>query len=137
MPLVGTSPSHRVWLSTDCCGLVCATMTWTLHIFCWSTTTRLVILPWLGPTSAGYGHLCAYSCLFGLALWSHAAAMLCDPGAVPPEAEPLPDEKAAWAAKDGGWQQRRMCHKCNSFKPARAHHDSVTGRCIVKLDHFW
>jgi len=31
----------------------------------------------------------------------------------------------------------RRCRKCkDNFKPPRAHHDSVTGRCIVKLDHF-
>ena len=31
----------------------------------------------------------------------------------------------------------RRCHKCNdNYKPPRAHHDSVTGRCIVKLDHY-
>jgi len=29
------------------------------------------------------------------------------------------------------------CHKCDdNYKPNRAHHDSVTGRCIVKMDHF-
>jgi len=31
----------------------------------------------------------------------------------------------------------RRCHKCNdNYKPPRAHHDSVTGRCVVKFDHF-
>ena len=31
----------------------------------------------------------------------------------------------------------RRCHKCHdNYKPNRAHHDSVTGRCIVKFDHF-
>lgn len=31
----------------------------------------------------------------------------------------------------------RRCPKCGeNFKPGRAHHDSVTGRCIVKFDHF-
>eukprot|EP00545_Synedropsis_sp_CCMP1620_P013942 CAMPEP_0119006392 /NCGR_PEP_ID=MMETSP1176-20130426/2270_1 /TAXON_ID=265551 /ORGANISM="Synedropsis recta cf, Strain CCMP1620" /LENGTH=322 /DNA_ID=CAMNT_0006958301 /DNA_START=231 /DNA_END=1199 /DNA_ORIENTATION=- len=31
----------------------------------------------------------------------------------------------------------RRCAKCNdNFKPPRAHHDSVTGRCIVKFDHY-
>ena len=31
----------------------------------------------------------------------------------------------------------RRCHKClDNYKPPRAHHDSVTGRCIVKFDHF-
>jgi hypothetical protein len=32
----------------------------------------------------------------------------------------------------------RRCRKCNNnYKPPRSHHDSVTGRCIVKFDHFW
>mmetsp|Transcript_4947 Transcript_4947/g.6823 ORF Transcript_4947/g.6823 Transcript_4947/m.6823 type:complete len:501 (-) Transcript_4947:355-1857(-) len=31
----------------------------------------------------------------------------------------------------------RRCRKCNdNYKPPRAHHDSVTGRCIVKMDHY-
>jgi len=31
----------------------------------------------------------------------------------------------------------RRCRKChNNYKPPRSHHDSVTGRCIVKFDHF-
>lgn len=31
----------------------------------------------------------------------------------------------------------RRCRKCqDNYKPPRAHHDSVTGRCIVKMDHF-
>merc|ERR1719491_1669594 len=31
----------------------------------------------------------------------------------------------------------RRCSKCNdNYKPKKAHHDSVTGRCIVKMDHF-
>jgi len=28
------------------------------------------------------------------------------------------------------------CTKCRHFKPPRAHHDSVSGRCVVKLDHW-
>jgi len=40
----------------------------------------------------------------------------------------------------GGLRRRRgirRCRKCNdNYKPARSHHDSVTGRCIVKMDHF-
>jgi len=40
----------------------------------------------------------------------------------------------------GGLRRRRgirRCRKCNdNYKPARAHHDSVTGRCVVKMDHY-
>ena len=53
--------------------------------------------------------------------------------------------RATSAAGDGGIggitnnrsRALRRCPKCNdNFKPGRAHHDSVTGRCIVKFDHF-
>jgi hypothetical protein len=43
-------------------------------------------------------------------------------------------------AESNGRRDRaiRRCHKCNdNFKAPRAHHDSVTGRCIVKFDHYW
>jgi len=30
---------------------------------------------------------------------------------------------------------RRLCRRCNSFKPQRAHHCSICKRCIVKMDH--
>jgi len=31
----------------------------------------------------------------------------------------------------------RRCRKCgNNYKPPRSHHDSVTGRCISKFDHY-
>ena len=30
----------------------------------------------------------------------------------------------------------RFCKKCQNVKPPRAHHDSVTGRCVYEMDHF-
>lgn len=56
-----------------------------------------------------------------------------------------PQPKDGNNTKGGGGSRRmkrrerglRRCHKCNdNYKPNRAHHDSVTGRCIVKMDHF-
>jgi hypothetical protein len=72
-----------------------------------------------------------------------------DPGSVPMGARPLVTvRRASTASLDGsnsniggGSSKKRnralrRCPKCNdNFKPARAHHDSVTGRCIVKFDH--
>lgn len=54
--------------------------------------------------------------------------MTTNPGLVPPDAGPLPSDT------DG---VDRRCFKCgDAYKPPRAHHDSVTGRCIVKFDHY-
>ena len=30
---------------------------------------------------------------------------------------------------------RRICRRCNAYKPRRAHHCSVCRRCIIKMDH--
>ena len=71
-----------------------------------------------------------------------------DPGAVPMGARPLPVNLSAESdsiqterdVQRGGLMRRRgirRCRKCNdNYKPNRAHHDSVTGRCVVKMDHY-
>ena len=82
-----------------------------------------------------------------LALASLFMATTTDPGAVPMGARPIPANLASESdsivtERDnvrGGLRRRRgirRCRKCNdNYKPARAHHDSVTGRCVVKMDH--
>ena len=52
------------------------------------------------------------------------AATLTNPGAVPAGARPLRAEDV-----------KRYCHKCNHFKPPRAHHCSICNRCVLKMDH--
>jgi len=69
-----------------------------------------------------------------LSIWSLYMAWRTDPGAVPMGARPL---TKVGSIEEQPLRSIRRCHKCNdNFKPARAHHDSVTGRCIVKFDHF-
>jgi palmitoyltransferase ZDHHC3/7/25 len=50
--------------------------------------------------------------------------MCTNPGAVPLNAKPI--DPADYS---------RHCHKCDAFKPVRAHHCSLCGRCILKMDH--
>ena len=45
-------------------GLVCASFSWVLTLFCWSVSTRLVVWPWLGPTWLGFLHLFATTSLY-------------------------------------------------------------------------
>lgn len=90
-----------------------------------------------------------------MAIISLFQAQHTDPGAVPLGARPVLEEddhdgddtknsasSSLLSRMDGSQHPKkkiriRRCHKCkNNFKPARAHHDSVTGRCIVKFDHF-
>ncbi len=64
-----------------------------------------MIRPWLGNTPQGLFHLALYSGLTFLSLASHAKAMLTNPGAVPPAAEPLPQVRPSVSqlALQTGW----------------------------------
>jgi hypothetical protein len=82
-----------------------------------------------------------------LAVASHFFAMTTDPGAVPPDAEPLPDTSGLDVSKNGSNDAtvplvnpkprppKRICRRCKSYKPDRAHHCSICKRCILKMDH--
>ena len=121
----GTREGTALWLNSDVAGVLCAGSVWLLMIFCWWGIEFLVIAPWLGGGSlAGALHSAGFSAACALSLACHARAMLTNPGAVPRGARPLTAEDAA-----------RHCHKCDAFKPPRAHHCSVCGRCVLKMDH--
>lgn len=74
--------------------------------------------------------------------------MMTDPGAVPREATPLPEDDEAASggleegkggdgqgggSADGKRRVRKYCRRCNAFKPPRAHHCSICRRCIIKM----
>jgi hypothetical protein len=83
-----------------------------------------------------------------MALISLCVAWTTDPGAVPMGARPV--EVSPVVVEEGETEPSsgpgatssptrttrgiRRCRKCgDNYKPPRAHHDSVTGRCIVKV----
>lgn len=85
-----------------------------------------------------------------LAILSLVQAQHTDPGAVPLGARPVLEEHEEEAGSDSSALLNgvhllkskskrgiRRCPKCNNnFKPIRSHHDSVTGRCIVKFGKY-
>lgn len=64
-----------------------------------------------------------------MSFWSHMATMCGDPGAVPSSAHPLLKDM-----REG--VPITMCGSCDAFKPANAHHDRISNRCISRMDHF-
>ncbi|RWR87544.1 DHHC-type zinc finger family protein isoform 1 [Cinnamomum micranthum f. kanehirae] len=99
--------------------------------------------------------LILFHCLLVMLLWSYFSVVLTDPGGVPPNWRPVMDEErgdtvpltsSEFGGTTMGLQQSmplhdmanprfRFCRKCNQPKPARCHHCSVCGRCILKMDH--
>lgn len=137
--VLGTSFEATHWRSLDVCGTLGITCSLSVHLFALATIACHLIEASLFSTTV---FLLVYTPTAVLALASLYMAWATDPGAVPLGARPLVTIKRAASAEHqqaNASRQRalRRCHKCNdNFKPSRAHHDSVTGRCIVKFDHF-
>lgn len=143
---IGTDFNSRAWLSLDPCGLVCVTLSVSVHVFAAVAAGMFLISHHL-LAQILYGALFVPFSLLALASLFMAATT--DPGSVPMGARPLAANIEAESdslqmerdsAKSGSFQRRRgirRCRKCNdNYKPPRAHHDSVTGRCVVKMDHY-
>jgi hypothetical protein len=119
------------WFVRDACGIVCAATTWSLVLFAEFVVMFVIILP--APfTVANFLNTCIFQVLAFLALSSHAAAMLTDPGAVP--LGNATQENIEKITTHPG-QIIYRCPRCVSIKPLRAHHCSVCKRCIRKMDH--
>lgn len=160
----GTSPFDKYWLNLDCCGLFCAGLTYALHLYGVYAVTVVLLPPWMSYKSEdgvrslskwGLFHSLAFCTVTVLAVVSHFQAMTTDPGSIPPDAEPLPidDDTSLLDAKNRGMSKsnsgemealkpkprprppKRICRRCKSFKPDRAHHCSICKRCILKMDH--
>ena len=146
-PFLGTTPQHAQWLCKFTEGVLSSVLGMALHVLCYSGTTKLILRPWyadgcpvqfVSSTGGAWLHWAVYTAWFDLSLITQVRCMLTNPGAVPPNALPNPDDVALHeeAGEAAAWLEERDCRRCQAFKPTRAHHDSVTGRCIVKLDHY-
>ena len=137
---IGTSFTARRWLSLNPCGFFGISCSFAVHVFAVTTIARHLIE---GSFFSQAVFILLYLPLSFLAVWSLYMAWTTDPGAVPMGARPLVTvRRAASGELSPAVQSRkrgmRRCNKCNdNYKPNRAHHDSVTGRCIVKFDHYW
>eukprot|EP00522_Entomoneis_paludosa_P006438 CAMPEP_0172453182 /NCGR_PEP_ID=MMETSP1065-20121228/10624_1 /TAXON_ID=265537 /ORGANISM="Amphiprora paludosa, Strain CCMP125" /LENGTH=416 /DNA_ID=CAMNT_0013205357 /DNA_START=272 /DNA_END=1522 /DNA_ORIENTATION=- len=148
----GTSFHAEKWLSLDVCGMLGVTCSWAVHIYALVVIAVKLLSNSMVATVIYFG---AYVPAALLAMASLYKAWTTDPGAVPLGARPLTifrraSSESLGASSNGcaavgsenaptltSRRAMRRCHKCNdNYKPPRAHHDSVTGRCVVKFDHF-
>ncbi|XP_042504568.1 probable protein S-acyltransferase 12 [Macadamia integrifolia] len=92
-----------------------------------------------------------------LLTWSYLMVVFRDPGSVPENWRPEPEEESldmagsmplpefatpetinsAWSSLEGmeGRQTVGYCGHCQNNKPPRCHHCSVCQRCVLKMDH--
>ncbi|GAX20086.1 hypothetical protein FisN_18Lh024 [Fistulifera solaris] len=137
----GTSFTAQRWCSWNVGGLLGLTVSVSIHIYSLLVTFLYLISQSAVAMTCFWVLYCPTTIL---ALVSLYQATMTDPGAVPLGARPLTtvrsvDSNSTNTTTTTTTTKRtiRRCPKCHdNFKPSRAHHDSQTGRCIVKLDHF-
>jgi len=123
--------SGRLWCVKDCCGVVCAAITWFLILYAEFVVLRVILYSHPNPLYSVINGL-IFLILAFLAISSHLRTMLTDPGAVP-RGNATKENIQRMGFEEG--QVIFKCPKCCSIKPERAHHCSVCQRCIRKMDH--
>jgi len=118
-----TEEGATLWLNRrDRAGLIMAMITLSLLSFSDFVVIYIVIVgEW--PEI----HAVIFTFLVVMAICSHLKVMFSDPGAVPRNAQPV--------IRGNAGQPETICGRCDAYKPARAHHCRICGRCIVRMDH--
>ena len=131
-------------------GIAGLLFSYSIHIYALLVLFHQVVLPLSSSATriAVWSNLLFYIIYLPLALLaiiSLFVASTTNPGAVPMGAKPFTtvrrlassDSDTPSVVTSSSATTIRRCYKCqDNYKPARAHHDSVTDRCIVKFDHY-
>eukprot|EP00039_Didymoeca_costata_P001968 m.56624 g.56624 ORF g.56624 m.56624 type:complete len:317 (-) comp11049_c0_seq2:67-1017(-) len=121
-----------MWLVGDGCGRTCAVVTWLL------LSTASYVVGSMMPLKFGFilGYL-VFNLFLTIAVYCHHKAMTTNPGTVPlrdPNSPALEiDQKRKVFVIDG--KTMTVCRKCQNYRPRFAHHCSICGRCVRRMDH--
>jgi len=107
-------------------------MVWAMY-----TCTCICIIPWLGPTTSGYGAGGFFWSMMVMVVFCYYKACTTEPGAPPKDWRPeeeLGNLKEPTPTDSMG-DPPRYCGKCQNNKPPRTHHCSICQRCVLRMDH--
>jgi DHHC palmitoyltransferase len=150
----GTTFTAKRWFTWNPGGIAGLAFSYFIHIYALLVLFHHVVLPLSTPSmmTTLWSNILFYIVYLPfalLAIISLFVASTTNPGAVPMGAKPFTKvRRIASSDADGNVSTRKVtstpssdaisrCYKCQeNYKPSRAHHDSVTDRCIVKFDHY-
>ncbi|XP_024031714.1 probable protein S-acyltransferase 15 [Morus notabilis] len=102
--------------------------------FVYYITVFIFIEDWVGlRSSSGSLNALIFTFLASLCVFSFFVCVLTDPGHVP--ASYVPDVEESDEQTNGNSVQSKLCDKCSTYKPPRAHHCRVCKRCVLRMDH--
>ncbi|GMN21807.1 hypothetical protein TIFTF001_050162, partial [Ficus carica] len=105
--------------------------------FVYYVTVFVFIEDWVGiRSSSGSLNALVFTFLASLCVFSFFVCVLTDPGHVP--ASYLPDVEETGISDEETKKnnvQSKLCDKCSTYRPPRAHHCRVCRRCVLRMDH--
>jgi hypothetical protein len=130
------------WVYDDCCGLVCAIITVSLHAFAYWAQWKYIFKPWLGLYSLPHF---IYTFLAFMAVASHTRCQFTAPGVVPSNAKP--PSRLNFSAEDKGVEdeiniyygqihRRYTHHRTQTIKPRTSHYCHEVDAVVIKMDHY-
>ncbi|XP_069584969.1 palmitoyltransferase ZDHHC3-like isoform X1 [Ranitomeya imitator] len=123
----------------DPCGLLCVLLTYLSLGYADYVILRHVLLHSFSGSVWCPLHAVGFNLLVSMLLACHSRAVFCDPGTVPlPEtAIDFSDLRSSTPRKSdrGGNEDWTVCHRCETYRPPRAHHCRVCHRCVRRMDH--
>merc|ERR1719491_938855 len=113
----GTSPFDKQWLNLDCCGIFCALLTYSFHLYACYAVCFILIPPWMFIqvedlryiTLKGRVNELLFCSISLMACLSHYKAMTIDPE----------DDTNETIVQLEIPSRKRICRRCNSYKPIR------------------
>ncbi|XP_062092037.1 probable protein S-acyltransferase 15 isoform X2 [Humulus lupulus] len=100
--------------------------------FVYYITVFIFIEDWIGlQSSSGSLNAVIFTFLAVSSLFSFSVCVLTDPGHVPPSYAPDVEQSGISDEET----KAKICDRCSTYKPPRAHHCRVCRRCVLRMDH--
>lgn len=103
--------------------------------FIYTTTVFGVTIPWLENSVNGVLNVAVLTVTTTLAMIMYLSCVFCEPGKVPEDWTPNIEDTSVTMMEVKRKGGHRYCQKCDCYKPPRAHHCRVCGRCVLRMDH--
>uniref|UniRef100_UPI00358EFB63 palmitoyltransferase ZDHHC7-like isoform X2 n=1 Tax=Myxine glutinosa TaxID=7769 RepID=UPI00358EFB63 len=122
----------------NACGVLCMIFTYLFVAFAEYALVLHIALPNYSSGPWAVIHTAAFNVLVLMLIVAHVRAATADPGFVslPHTAIDFSDIRSSPRNKaEKSHEEWTVCNPCEAYRPPRAHHCSVCGRCVRKMDH--
>uniref|UniRef100_A0A8C4WW27 Palmitoyltransferase n=1 Tax=Eptatretus burgeri TaxID=7764 RepID=A0A8C4WW27_EPTBU len=122
----------------NACGVLCIILTYSFVAFAEYALVLHIALPNYSSGPWAVIHTAAFNALVLMLIIAHVRAATADPGFVPlpytaidfSDIRSSPRNQA-----EKSHEEWTVCNRCEAYRPPRAHHCRVCGRCVRKMDH--